>query len=501
MTLYDDKIQELIERKQDLLVDYRDSLFADDKPNAEPNWAALETAITNLYHANDLPNPRIIHVESPWQAAVALVVMQLIKCGDEKWRAQLRVIFLGTLWQNAFDSLVGHVSKNDHGIASDGSSSVWIPGSAGRNSHNNQSYILRCDKALRDSISGGQFAVLRSILHIPQNHVPPGANTVDMWRNWRMVRPNRQQMLHLYSLSENSRRQIVDRPNNITELRTTVERAEVASFDRSLRENTLEAELIDLFPDELIQILPKKLFLSAQNSQLTHHESVEILAAHFAKVFCDCIMGIQWQFPKEEWLALNSFPLDFLDQNFYEEPLNKILKAWPVLLKNNVPHLFLNNLCFLIGKPVHIKMDEDGRLHCETDSAVEYTDGFKLYSWHSVTVPADVVLSPSTITIASIEAESNTEVRRVMIERFGEARYIDESGAQLQHEDRYGQLYRKVLPDEDFVMVKVKNSSPEPDGTYRFYYIRVPPTMNSAHEAVAWTFNLSVDEYNPDIET
>ena len=88
-----------------------------------------------------------------------------------------------------------------------------------------------------------------------------------------------------------------------------------------------------------------------------------------------------------------------------------------------------------------------------------------------------------------------------MIERFGESRYLEESGAELQSEDRYGQLFRKVLPEEDFVMVRVKNSTAEPDGSYRYYYIRVPPTVTSAHEAVAWTFGLQPDEYNPDVET
>ncbi len=212
-------------------------------------------------------------------------------------------------------------------------------------------------------------------------------------------------------------------------------------------------------------------------------------------------MGIQWKFPREEWLALNTFPVDFLDKNFYDESLTRLLKAWPVLLKNNVPHVFLNNICFLIDKPVHSKLDIDGRLHCETGSAVEYKDGFKLYSWHSVTVPPNVVLEPESISVESIEQESNTEVRRVMIERYGDARYLEDSGAKLEQEDRYGQLYRKALPGEDFVVVKVKNSTPEADGSFHFYYIRVPPTMTSAHEAVAWTFNLSVEEYNPDIET
>jgi hypothetical protein len=34
----------------------------------------------------------------------------------------------------------------------------------------------------------------------------------------------------------------------------------------------------------------------------------------------------------------------------------------------------------------------------------------------------------------------------------------------------------------------VVNSTPEQDGTYRRYLLRVPPTTRTAREAVAWTF-------------
>lgn len=506
-TNYDEKIQELIDRKDEVLVPYRDAIMSDYDPNAEIDWSGLKAAIGEIYAANDLPSPKFIQVESPWQAAVAIVVLQLIKCGDKTWRAQLEEKLNGTLWGKAFDVFKDHVGKKkEPGIAGDDGSSVWLAENVGKQNNNHLDYVIRCDRTLRAKINPSQFAMLRSTLHKPVESFHRDWALDERFRVMRMVRPNRQLTLHLYSLSENTRRQIVNAPNTIEHARSTLEQQmeqqqEVASFDRSLREGTLEAELIDLFSDEMTEVLPKKLFLSAENSLLTYNESVEILAAHFAKILCNCIMGIQWSFPRDVWLAVNSFPLDFLDEDFYEEPLIRILKAWPVLLKNNVPHIFLNNLCLLIEKPIRTQTDEDGRLHSATDSAIKYSDGFEVYSWHGVTVPREVVLTPEKITVASIEAEANTEVRRVMIERFGEQRYLEESGAELQCEDRYGQLFRKVLPGEDFVMVRVKNSTAEPDGTFRYYYIRVPPTVSSAHEAVAWTFGLTPHEYNPDVET
>jgi len=50
-------------------------------------------------------------------------------------------------------------------------------------------------------------------------------------------------------------------------------------------------------------------------------------------------------------------------------------------------------------------------------------------------------------------------------------------------------------------MVEVRNSTPEPDGMVKNYWLRVPPNMTTAREAVAWTFCLSEREYDPLKET
>jgi hypothetical protein len=49
--------------------------------------------------------------------------------------------------------------------------------------------------------------------------------------------------------------------------------------------------------------------------------------------------------------------------------------------------------------------------------------------------------------------------------------------------------------------VHVVNSTPEPDGTYNNYFLRVPPETKTAREGVAWTFGLTADEYDPLKET
>jgi len=146
--------------------------------------------------------------------------------------------------------------------------------------------------------------------------------------------------------------------------------------------------------------------------------------------------------------------------------------------------------------------DDRGRLHSISGPAVAYPDGWAIYAVHGVRVPERVVMAPESLAVTEIEAEQNAEVRRVMVERFGPERYILESGAKLVHTDECGALYRKEFKDDEtLTMVHVVNSTPEPDGENKKYMLRVPPTVKTAREAVAWTFGKAANEYGPRKET
>jgi len=87
-----------------------------------------------------------------------------------------------------------------------------------------------------------------------------------------------------------------------------------------------------------------------------------------------------------------------------------------------------------------------------------------------------------------------------MMERFGFERLIRESKAKKRASDDYGVLYELAVPDDEpLVMVAVVNSTAEPDGSFKDYWLRVPPTVTTPHEAIGWTF--AVDEYAPAVQT
>ena len=87
-----------------------------------------------------------------------------------------------------------------------------------------------------------------------------------------------------------------------------------------------------------------------------------------------------------------------------------------------------------------------------------------------------------------------------MIDRFGVQRYLQDS--QKVHVDEYGTLWRMDLPDDEaIVVVQVTNSTPEIDGSFKDYWLRVPPTITRAREGIAWTFGLSEMDYQPEVMT
>ncbi|MFC4052279.1 DUF6745 domain-containing protein [Actinomadura syzygii] len=160
------------------------------------------------------------------------------------------------------------------------------------------------------------------------------------------------------------------------------------------------------------------------------------------------------------------------------------------------------NLVILSERPCELHRDEPGRLHRGDGPALAYPDGLALHAWRGMPIPPDFVESLTGLTPDRISAEQNAELRRVMLEIFGYDRYLAETGARPVHRDETGVLWSIDLPgDESVVMVEVVNSTPEPDGTHRTYYLRVPPDTRTARAGVAWTFGVDETDYHPEKQT
>jgi hypothetical protein len=206
------------------------------------------------------------------------------------------------------------------------------------------------------------------------------------------------------------------------------------------------------------------------------------------------------------WLAFYRY---FFEACALEPQTEKLSGLWDLCQSAGwaLPH---KNICWVSERHNVLCRDERGRLHSLLGPACAYPDGWAIYSVHGVRVPAYIVDAPQQISLEKIDAEQNAEIRRVMIDRYkhgkeihGAAAYMrDAGGTRLDHDERFGTLWhREVIGDEPIVMLEVVNSTREPDGSFKHYWLRVPPTVKTSREASAWTFNIKPSEYAPLVET
>lgn len=156
--------------------------------------------------------------------------------------------------------------------------------------------------------------------------------------------------------------------------------------------------------------------------------------------------------------------------------------------------LLYDEVAIVCDRPEHIHFDDQDRLHSMDGPALGWRGGDnQIFAVHDVVVEPYVIMEPEKITVDDIESEDNAEIRRVKVEQYGQERYFADCGAKLIHEDDWGKLFRKEQPgDEPLMFVSVINSSPEPDGSFREYQIRVDPNAyggcDTAAKAVASTW-------------
>jgi hypothetical protein len=159
------------------------------------------------------------------------------------------------------------------------------------------------------------------------------------------------------------------------------------------------------------------------------------------------------------------------------------------------------DICWLSDRPARLEIDANGRLHRANGPALSYRDGWSIYAWKGIAVPEWIIERPELIDVRRISTALDPQVRRCMIDIFTPARFVAEGGALRVSQDETGVLWRQRWRWEAWTAVEVTNGSPEPDGTYKHYFLQVPATVRSAREGVAWTYGLPEQRYRPIVRT
>lgn len=171
-----------------------------------------------------------------------------------------------------------------------------------------------------------------------------------------------------------------------------------------------------------------------------------------------------------------------------------------ITLKNGAFAFVLNSRCVIACKiPDKLVFDKIGRLSNFDGPAVQFADGSNLHFWRGMFIP-DIVQA-KVWTASEIENERNLELQRVLIDRYGRAKFLEDTGFRVVQADECGTLFQKVHQGVRISYVRVYNATPEADGSTKQYFLRVPPDTQTAKEGIAWTFGRRVEEYDPLVQT
>lgn len=109
-----------------------------------------------------------------------------------------------------------------------------------------------------------------------------------------------------------------------------------------------------------------------------------------------------------------------------------------------------------------------------------------------------MIVNQENLNAKDILRCSNVEIRNFLVKQYGHLRFFKELSGEIIHREGDSELIslQLVKDEEPLTVVKVKDST-----TGEFYILRVPPTVKTCKEAIAWTFGFEPDEYNPIIET
>ncbi|BAZ50818.1 hypothetical protein NIES4103_34350 [Nostoc sp. NIES-4103] len=187
---------------------------------------------------------------------------------------------------------------------------------------------------------------------------------------------------------------------------------------------------------------------------------------HWMAGFDFCISVLNIVYPQQEWQVFQSLIQECGWLFAYED------------------------ICIVCDRPLHLRFDHQNRLHAEGEPAIEFTDGYSLYSYHGVTLPDKYgKIHPQQWQATWLLSEKNAELRRVLIQGIGYARICRELQAvELDTWAEYTLL--KIDADVDSEPIYLlKMTCPS---TGLIHVLRVPPDMESAQQAIRWV-NWGID--------
>ena len=109
-------------------------------------------------------------------------------------------------------------------------------------------------------------------------------------------------------------------------------------------------------------------------------------------------------------------------------------------------------------------------------------------------VPTRLIEQPELIDVRAVWSSAHDpQIRRCMIDIMTPKRFVEQGGAYRVVEDETGILWRQRWRWEAWAAVEVINGTPEPDGTYKRYFLQVPPTVRTNRTSLRKSRRVTAD--------
>ncbi|MDZ8051624.1 MAG: DUF6745 domain-containing protein [Aulosira sp. ZfuVER01] len=276
-------------------------------------------------------------------------------------------------------------------------------------------------------------------------------------------------------------------------------------FDEDLYDELLYSKLDNNFSDiigfrlnwvleEYIKIYLKEQLQSEDWQQINLQLGSRLSSSFHACLYSQINNLFCQSFQPEEECKINS-SRDFIIACVL---FSEIFQEWLIyqsLIKECGWIFAFDKAAIICDRPLHLRFDNQNRLHAEGEPAIEYADGFSLYSYHGVTLPEKYgKVHPQQWQAQWLLTEENAELRRVLIQGIGYARICQELQAiELDTWAEYTLLKIDADVDEEAIYL-LKMTCPS---TGFIHALRVPPEMKSAHEAICWVnWGIAPEEFS-----
>jgi hypothetical protein len=497
-----ERIDKLSPSQEQLLDQLATSLRIDAVPKESMTANVAETAIRHIYQTAGYQRPHVVWCENPFELAVMPILLELIVQYEESVgysrllgefdssQPELKDLLISPLWQDALMRLtkqcpvdiiasLAHDDEKRHpslqqfyeqfhwskcGVS--GAEPIWAQ---------TRKHISHVVGSLERCLTLSLSARLTNQLYtVPNDEAQNAKRTVREFMMRDQSLRLRDEPLTVFGTAQAA---IVRLYQRATELH---EQIGGSTFEKLLR--AIPAPQADPALRR-----PRNLKNDAvlNSAGILAFGPYQTLWGYWASFAVSCYSTIAQLFPGE-----------------IEDDARYFLSDMSAFLRSGFAYNALTRVVFIWKYPLHVEVDAQYRLHSELAPAMLFRDGYKIYALHGVPVPADLIEHPELLSVQRIDAERNVELRRVLIDRYGISKYLQDTGAGIMDKTERGTLYLKQLPgDEALAIVQVKNSTAEADGTYKEYFLRVPPTCRTAQEAIAWTFGMTTEEYDPAVET